>query len=297
MVGRNILEHPKRAGWNILAPTSTELNLLHWERVYEYIASHNPDIVIHGAALVGGIQANIENPIAYLDNNLIMGRNVIMAAHQCGVDKLINISSTCIYPRLALNPLRENMILSGELEPTNEGYALAKILAIKLCQYIHRQDKGKHYKSVIACNLFGRHDKYGKHHSHLIAAIIDKIHRAKRVGDKTVEIWGDGSARREFMYVGDFADALLRAASDVTNVPEIINIAKGVDLPIVAYYRAVADVVGWKGSFVYDLSKPVGMTQKLASIELQKRWGWQARTGLLDGISMAYECYLDDIAV
>jgi GDP-L-fucose synthase len=292
MVGRNILEHPRAKDWFILAPPSDDLNLLNWQQICDYIRSHRPDIVVHAAALVGGIQANIKNPIEYFDQNLIMGRNVVMAAYQSGVKRFINISSTCMYPRFAENPLREHAILSGELEPTNEGYALAKIMVTRLCQYIQNENSALAYKSLVVCNLYGRYDKFCESNSHLLAAIIHKIHLAKVNGDKTVDIWGDGLARREFMYAGDVADAILKAVGDLDTLPDVMNLATGNDFSVNEYYCRVSEALYWQGDYVHDLSKPVGMKQKLASIDAQKKWGWRPQTSLLDGIKKSYEFYL-----
>ena len=292
MVGRNILEHPAATDWIILAPSSGELDLTDALAVSTYLAAYKPDLVIHAAGKVGGIQANIAKPVAFRDRNLAMCRNFIMAADQSGVRNFLNLASTCIYPRSASSPLREEMILTGELEPTNEGYALAKIMSLRLCQYICREDTKAQYKTLIPCNLFGRHDKFNPKHSHLLPAIIHKIHNAKTSGDKTVEIWGDGMARREFMYAGDFADAVLKAAGDISSLPELMNCGLGHDYTINAYYQAVAEMLDWDGEFTHDLTKPVGMNRKLCAIDLQENWGWAPATSLYEGIKSTYDFYL-----
>lgn len=294
MVGRNILEHPSASDWTILAPASRELDLTDAGAVTDYVAAHKPDLVIHAAGQVGGIQANMAHPVAFLERNTAMGRNIIMAAYQSGVRNLLNLASTCMYPLAAANPLREEMILTGELEPTNEGYALAKIMATRLCQYIRREDETAQYKTIIPCNLYGRHDKFDPKHSHLLPAIIHKVHLAKENGEKTVEIWGDGTARREFMYAGDIADAVMKAASDIESLPELMNCGLGHDHTINAYYETVADVIGWDGEFTHDLSKPVGMKQKLCATDRQDGWGWRAPTSLRDGIKTTYDFYLNE---
>lgn len=294
MVGRNILEHPKTAEYGILAPTSRELDLTDARTVTEYLTAYRPDLVIHAAGQVGGIQANMTNPVAFLERNTAIGRNVIMAAYQAGVRNLLNLASTCMYPRAAENPLHEEMILTGELEPTNEGYALAKIMATRLCQYICREDKTAKYKTIIPCNLYGRHDKFDPKHSHLVPAIIHKVHLAKQNGENTVEIWGDGMARREFMYAGDLSDAVMKAACDFDGLPEQMNCGLGHDYTINDYYESVADVIGWDGEFVHDLFKPVGMKQKLCAIDRQVSWGWSAPTSLRDGIKITYNFYLNE---
>lgn len=294
MVGRNILEHPSAGDWTILAPASSEMDLTDAGAVTDYVAAHKPDFVIHAAGQVGGIQANVNHPVAFLERNMAMGRNIIMAAYQCDVRNFLNLASTCMYPRAAANPLREDMILTGELEPTNEGYALAKIMATRLCQYIRREDETAQYKTLIPCNLYGRYDKFDPKHSHLLPAIIHKVHLAKQNGERTVEIWGDGTARREFMYAGDLADAVMKAASDIDALPELMNCGLGHDHTINAYYETVADVIGWDGEFTHDLSKPVGMKQKLCATYLQDGWGWTAPTSLRDGIRATYDFYLNE---
>lgn len=293
MVGCNIREHPRAAEWNIVAPGSDVLDLADSGAVDAFFQAEKPDLVIHAAGRVGGIQANIANPVAFLDENVAMGRNVVMGARKAGVPHFLNLASTCMYPRAAENPLGEDMILTGELEPTNEGYALAKIVTTRLCQYIRREDPSAQYKTIIPCNLYGRHDKFDPRHSHLVPAIIHKLHLAKIQGTREVDIWGDGTARREFLYAGDLADAVLRAATEMESLPDLINIGLGHDFSINAYYEAAADVVGWQGTFVHDLTKPVGMKQKLSSVERQTTWGWKPSTGLADGLRKTYAFYLE----
>lgn len=294
MVGRNILEHPLAGNWDFVAPGSRELNLADFEATRRFVADVRPDAVIHCAGLVGGIQANIAHPVDFLVVNVDLGRNVIMAAREAGVTRLLNLASSCMYPREAQNPLGEELILRGELEPTNEGYAIAKIFATRLCEYITRETPVNQYKTLIPCNLYGRHDKFDPKHSHLIPAIIHKVHQAKAGGLPSVEIWGDGTARREFMYAGDLADAVLHALSDFDKLPGLLNVGLGHDHSINDYYRAAAEVVGWSGEFVHDTSKPVGMKQKLVDIERQRAWGWRASTLLNQGIEKTYQFYLQD---
>ncbi|MGJ8627140.1 MAG: GDP-L-fucose synthase family protein [Sulfitobacter sp.] len=293
MVGRNIQDHPVAAGWDILAPRSAVLDLTNAGAVDAYMANHKPDLVIHAAGRVGGIQANVANPVAFLEENTAMGRNVIMAARQAGVDTLLNLASTCMYPAQAENPLREEMILTGPLEPTNEGYALAKIMAMRLCDYIRQEDAAAQYKTLIPCNLYGPYDKFDPKNSHLLPAIIHKVHHAKLNDEATVEIWGDGTARREFMYAGDLADAVWKAVEDTAALPGAMNIGLGHDHSINDYYATVADVIGWQGSFTHDLSRPVGMKQKLCATTRQTDWGWSAPTSLRDGIAQTYRHYLE----
>jgi GDP-L-fucose synthase len=201
-----------------------------------------------------------------------------------------------MYPRNAPNPLTEELVLAGELEPTNEGYALAKIVTARLCDYIRREQPEFQYKTMIPCNLYGRHDKFSPAHSHLIPAIIHKIHAAQKSGTTTADIWGDGHSRREFMYAGDFADAVMHGLAHFDTMPDLLNIGIGHDYTINEYYAAVAGVIGWQGTFEHDLSKPVGMRQKLVSTARQQAWGWQARTGLAEGIQHTYQYFLENNA-
>ena len=230
-----------------------------------------PDCIIHAAGRVGGIQANMARPADFLTDNMYMGLNLIDGARTVGIPRLINIGSSCMYPRNAKNPLREGQILTGTLEPTNEGYALAKISAARLCQYVRSENPDLAYHTLIPCNLFGRHDSFAAGKSHLIPAIIVKIHDALQQKSEEVEIWGDGTARREFMYAGDFAESVWTCVDKQQSLPGEMNIGIGVDHSINDYYHAVADVVGWDGKFVHDLTKPVGMKQKLVDVTKQKR--------------------------
>lgn len=295
MVGRNLKAHPAAADWEILSPSSQELDLMNGVAVVDYIEAHQPDLVIHCAGKVGGIGANTTEPVAFLEQNVSIGRNVIMASYRAGVKRLINLASTCIYPRNFSSPLSEDMILRGELEPTNEGYAIAKIVALRLCQYIRNEDKRKLYKTLIPCNIYGPYDKFDPEVAHLIPAIITKVHEAKVTGAANVEIWGDGSARREFMYSTDLADAIYRAADTLEELPDLMNIGLGVDHTIKEYYEIVAGVVGWDGSFTHNLAKPVGMIRKLSDNSRQNAWGWRPATSLEAGISNTYDFYLENM--
>jgi GDP-L-fucose synthase len=295
MVGRNILDHPKAKHHEIIYPSSSELNLLDREHVKTYLLALKPDLVIHAAGRVGGIQANIAHPVDFLTENIEMGLNVIAIAAKLGIQNLINLASSCMYPKDAVSPLTENLILAGTLEPTNEGYALAKSVSTRLCEYISKEDPAKLYKTVIPCNLFGRYDKFDPRHSHLIPAVIRKIHEVKAVGGKTVDIWGDGTARREFMCAADLADFIWFATDRMYQIPQNLNVGLGYDYSIREYYAATAAVIGFEGSFKYDLSKPVGMRQKLVDVTQLESLGWRYKTGLIEGIRAAYNFYLQKV--
>lgn len=293
MVGRNLLDHPSIEDFEVLAPRSHELDLRDSNAVQKYLDQSNPDLIIHAAGKVGGIQANIREPVGFLLENLDMGRNIVWASRQAGVKRLINLGSSCMYPRNHSEPLSEDMILKGELEPTNEGYALAKVTTARLCDYITREDPSFQYKTLIPCNIFGRFDKFDPAHSHLLPAIIYKIHMAKKNNDPTVEIWGDGTARREFMYGGDLADAMMHAIQKFDTLPLNMNVGLGHDYSINEYYHAVAAVMEYSGQFVYDTTKPVGMARKLVNIERQSLWGWKPRHNLHEGVEKTYSYYLE----
>lgn len=295
MVGRNLLEHSAIHTFEVLAPRSHELDLRDVNAVHAYLRLHKPDVVIHAAGKVGGIQANMREPVGFLMDNLDMGRNIVWASHQTGIKRLINLGSSCMYPRNHSEPLVEELVLKGELEPTNEGYALAKVVTARLCDYIMREDASYQYKTLIPCNIYGRYDKFDPAHSHLVPAIIHKVHQAKQSGQKTVEIWGDGTARREFMYAGDLADAIWRAIHNFDTLPAYMNVGLGHDHTINDYYQAAAEVMGYAGGFVHDVSKPVGMARKLVSVERQHAWGWSACHELRDGIEKTYSYYLKEL--
>lgn len=293
MVGQNLQKHFKARNWTILAPTSEELDLTDAPAVTSFLRQNRPTAVIHAAGRVGGIQANMGDPVGFLDQNIVMGRNVIVGSFETGVQNLINLASSCMYPREGESPLREDMILTGPLEPTNEGYALAKVVATRLCQYIRHQSPTANFKTLIPCNLYGEFDKFDPKLSHLVPAIIHKIHTAKRLGEDRVQIWGDGTARREFMYAEDLADAVWRGIENIESLPGEMNVGLGHDYSINEYYAVAARVIQWKGTFVHDLSKPVGMKQKLNSIDRQCSWGWHPSTSLEEGITRTYHHYLE----
>ncbi len=295
MVGQNILEHSAASSHQFLAPTSKELNLLDQLAVHTFIDKYAPDMIIHAAGIVGGIQANIAQPVKFLVDNMQMGLNIITQASQLGVKKFINLSSSCMYPRDAPNPLSEELILKGELEPTNEGYAIAKVTSTRLCEYINRENSNKLYKTIIPCNIYGRHDKFDPEHSHMIPAVINKIVSAKQNNLKVIDIWGDGQARREFMYASDLADFMFYAIQNFEHMPQNINVGLGHDYSINEYYREIARVVGYEGEFRHDLSKPVGMQQKLIDDTRLKSFGWQYKTELSVGIQKTYEYYLSQV--
>lgn len=291
MVGKNILEYSKKEEYTFLAPSSKELNLLDYNSVDTFIKENNPEFIIHAAGKVGGIQANIAAPVNFLVDNMDMGRNIIMAAKNNSIKNFLNLSSSCMYPRNAENPLSEDLILKGELEPTNEGYAIAKAMTTRLCEYIMKEDLDKNYKTVIPCNLYGKYDKFDPKNSHMIPAVIRKIHEAKELGSAEIDIWGDGLARREFMYAADLANFIFYAIPNFKEMPQNINVGLGKDYSINEYYKSIANIIGFKGSFVHDLTKPIGMKQKLIDDTRLKTFGWSSKTSLQEGLMKTFEFY------
>jgi GDP-L-fucose synthase len=295
MVGKNILSHKLSQQHTIIAPTRTELDLLNYEHVKSFIKLNSPDVIIHAAGIVGGIQANIKNPVKFLVENIEMGKNVLLASKEAKIKKLINLASSCMYPRDAKNPLAEDLILKGELEPTNEGYALAKIFSTRLCEYINREDCTFFYKTIIPCNLYGRFDKFDLNNSHMLPAVIKKIHEAKQNDDNRVEIWGDGTVKREFMFAEDLVDFIYVAIHNIETLPQDINVGLGKDYSINQYYEIIAKVIGFKGIFRHDLAKPIGMKQKLIDSSKANALGWSSKTSLENGIRQTYDYYLNNI--
>ena len=296
MVGHNVLDLAAKRNIEVVAPLHREVDLIDGQAVLAAVRKVQPSIVIHAAGRVGGIEANMRAPVAFLTENWDMGRNVLMAAKEAGVTRLINLGSSCMYPKDSSGPLKESDILSGPLEPTNEAYAIAKSAVQRLAAYIGEEDSRFRYKTLVPCNLYGRYDAFDPQRSHLAAAVIDKLHKAKAAGAASVDIWGDGTARREFLYAGDLADAILAAAVRFDTLPPVVNVGPGLDCAVNDYYRAAAEVIGYKGGFSHDLSKPVGMKRKLMDISLAREWGWTAQTSLVQGISRTYAFYLSTVS-
>lgn len=293
MVGRNIID-AKPEHHQILSPNSQELDLLDAHKTEDYVAENKPDLVMHCAGIVGGIQANIADPVKFLIENTEMAKNIISASVNANVSKLINLGSSCIYPKDQDTSLKESDILGGYLEPTNEGYAIAKIFALRYCQYVSRMNPEFQYKTLIPCNLYGKWDKFSEKNSHMIPAVIKKIHKAYEEGDETVEIWGDGTARREFMYAGDLADFIWYAVENFESIDDVVNVGFGYDYSILEYYQAIQKVIGFEGNFTFNLDKPVGMKRKLVDVTRIRNLGWTPKHTLEEGIRTTYEHYLEN---
>jgi len=295
MVGSNIIDHEYSTKYKILSPSSSDLNLLNYQNTENYIAFNKPEFVIHVAGIVGGIEANMSYPVKFLFNNMQMGLNILMASKTKKIKKFINLGSSCMYPKKVENPIPEDLILKGELEPTNEGYAIAKSASSRLCEYITREDSSYLYKTIIPCNLYGKYDNFNYDSSHMIPGVIKRIHDAKNNNSEFVDIWGDGLARREFMYAADLADFIYYAVENFNKMPQNINVGLGFDYKIIEYYKIIADIIGYRGKFKHDMSKPIGMKKKLIDIKKLNEFGWSHQTSLESGIKKTYDYFLDKV--
>jgi GDP-L-fucose synthase len=283
---RNLQEHGYA---NIITRTRQECDLREKKAVHSLFAETRPDLVIVAAAKVGGIQANQAYPVEFLLENLQIQNNLIATSFDFGVTKLLFLGSSCIYPKLAPQPLREDALLTGPLEPTNEAYAIAKIAGIKLCQAYVRE-YGVNYISAMPTNLYGPNDNYDLDSSHVLAALIRKVHEAKVTGSAAVTVWGTGEPRREFLHVSDLGDAA-RFLLENYDSPEIINIGWGEDVSIRELAELVCDVVGYRGELVFDPSKPDGTPRKLLDVSKITGLGWSPRITLRDGLQLTYESF------
>ena len=295
MVGKNIKNHKCSSDYEILYPTSSDLNLLNYQKILDFVSSNKPEFIIHAAGVVGGIEANMNYPVKFLVDNMRMGLNILMAAKTSNVKNFINLGSSCMYPKNAENPISEDLILKGELEPTNEGYAIAKSTSTRLCEYINREDNSFLYKTIIPCNLYGKYYNFSYDSSHMIPGVIRRIHDAKKNNSQYVDVWGDGLARREFMYAEDLADLIYYAVKNFIKMPQNINIGLGHDYSINEYYKMIADVIGFNGKFNHDMSKPIGMKKKLTDNRKLNEFGWSYKTSLKLGIKKTYDYFLNEV--
>ena len=292
LVGSAVLRKLEREGFsNVLTRTSDELDLRDQAAVDAFFARERPAVVVLAAAKVGGILANDTYPADFIHDNLRIAVNVIDAAHRNGVRKLLNLGSSCIYPKHAPQPMAEDALLTGPLEPTNRAYAIAKIAAIELCDSYRRQH-GDDFISAMPTNLFGPHDNYDLQTSHVMAALIRKTHEAKEAGESAVTVWGTGTPRREFLHTSDLADASLYLLENVSRAGPI-NVGTGRDISIRELAELIADVVGYRGDLRFDPTKPDGTPRKLMDVSLLSSLGWTAKIGLREGIADAYRWYLE----
>jgi GDP-L-fucose synthase len=292
MVGAALVRRLARENIELLTIKRSEVDLRDQAAVFRWFAKARPQVVFLAAAKVGGIVANNTLRAEFIYDNLIIATNVIHAAHTNGAEKLMFLGSSCIYPKLAPQPLREDCMLTGPLEPTNEPYAIAKIAGIKMVE-AYRSQYGSDFINVMPTNLYGPGDNYHPEYSHVVAALIRRFHEAKVSGISDVVVWGTGTPRREFLYVDDMADACVHLMKNYSG-GELVNIGTGEDITIAEFARLVAATVGYTGEISFDTSRPDGTPRKLLDVGRLAKLGWRARTSLEDGIRLAYRAYLSE---
>lgn len=294
MAGSAIRRRLVRENCEMIIATHAELDLRKQADVVRWMAEQRVDAVFMAAATVGGILANSTRSAEFLYDNLVIAANVIEAARQTGVSKLLFLGSSCIYPRLAPQPMHEEMLLTGPLEPTNEWYAIAKIAGIKLCEAYRRQ-YGCDFVSVMPTNLYGPGDRYDAKGGHVVAALIMKIHAAKVAGSPTVELWGTGTPRREFLFSEDLADACVFVMKNYSG-DMFLNVGTGREMTILELAESIARIVGWKGTFTFDSTKPDGMLRKVMDVGRLAELGWRAGTDFETGMRETYKWYTENVA-
>jgi GDP-L-fucose synthase len=290
MMGSAIVRQLANEGSEILVADRRTLDLTNQQATEDWLVRMRPDAIFLAAGLVGGIYANNTYPADFIANNLAIALNVIRGAHMVGVKKLLALGSSCIYPKLAPQPMTEDALLTGPLEPTNEWYAIAKIAAIKLCE-AYRKQHGCDFISVMPTNLYGPNDNYHPENSHVPAALIRRFHEAKLANAPTVKVWGSGTPRREFLYADDAADACVFVMKHYSDLG-FLNIGTGEDVTIREFAESVMHIVGYKGKIVFDRSRPDGTPRKLLDVSKIRKLGWTAKTRLRDGLAQTYADFL-----
>ncbi len=294
MVGAAVVRQLQAAGFtNLLLKSRADLDLLNQASVHQFFAEYHPDIVVFAAAKVGGIHANSTYPAEFLYQNLVMASNAVHAAWQHGTQRFLFLGSTCIYPRLAPQPIPESSLLTSPLEPTNEAYAIAKIAGLKLCQFYRRQ-YGVLFHAAMPTNLYGPSDNYHPDNSHVLPALIRRFHEAKVANATSVSIWGSGTPLREFLHVDDLAAGILHLLQ-LANPPDLVNIGSGEEISIRGVAELIAQVVGFRGTVTNDTSMPDGTPRKLSDISLIKSTGWSPKISLQDGLTSAYQDFQHQI--
>jgi GDP-L-fucose synthase len=295
MVGSALVRAANHLGYSgVLQPSSRDLDLTSQVATFAYLAEHRPDEVIVAAAMVGGIHANSTYPADFMYKNLMIATNAIEGSYRAGVQRLIFLGSTCIYPKFAVQPIREESLLTSALEATNEAYAIAKISGLKMCEFYRRQ-YGVCYHSAMPTNLYGQGDNYHPQNSHVLPALIRRFHEAKRDGLSEVAIWGSGKTLREFLHADDAAAGILHLLQ-LETPPEWVNLGCGIDISIGDLARLVMKTVGYEGELSFDTSKPDGTPRKLTDISKIKATGWAPKIPIEQGVRMAYQSFLDEQA-
>ena len=295
MVGSALVRAADHLGYSgVLQPSSRDLDLTSQAATYAYLAEHRPDEVIVAAAMVGGIHANSTYPADFMYKNLMIATNAIEGSYQAGVRRLIFLGSTCIYPKFAEQPIKEESLLTSALETSNEAYAIAKISGLKMCEFYRRQ-YGVCYHSAMPTNLYGQGDNYHLQNSHVLPALIRRFHEAKRDSLPAVAIWGTGTPLREFLHADDAAAGILHLLQ-LESPPDWVNLGCGIDISIGDLARLVMKTVGYEGELTFDASKPDGTPRKLTDISKITATGWAPRIAIEEGVSMAYQSFLDELA-
>lgn len=297
MLGSNLVKSmTDRAGIEVTGLKRTDVDLRSRDAFTQILDSVRPDVVIHAAAKVGGIEANVRNPFEFLVDNILMDSNVIQSSIDAGIQNFMYIGSSCMYPKNFRQPLVESDILAGPLEPTNEGYAIAKITGSKLCE-LASASFGINYKTIIPSSLYGPGDNFNLGSSHLVASIIRKVHNAKATSATEIEVWGNGLARREFTYVQDLAGWIIESLPRISSLPSVLNLGIGVDYSVNEFYEFAMEALGFEAKLVHDSTKPEGMMAKLMSSERARAgFGWSPQTNLVHGIQKTYKWFVENEA-
>ena len=290
LIGTSLANFARANGHKVFGKSSTQLNLTDRLKTFQEFQDSKPEILIIAAAKVGGIGANSRYPVNFLSTNLQIQTNVIDAAFESDIERVVFLGSSCIYPKLAHQPISEDSLLTGQLEPSNQAYAISKIAGIELINS-YRQQYGRNWISIMPCNLYGPNDNFDPNEGHVLASLIYKIHQAKVTEAKSVTLWGDGSPTREFLYVDDAAQGILHLAQSETK-EAIINLGSGLEISIRALAEKIADVIGFAGEIVFDHINPNGTPRKVLEVSRAAQYGWNAKTPLSEGIQSAYEWFI-----
>lgn len=293
MVGSAVVKQLKKRGFlNIITAGRDQLDLLKQESVYSFLNENRPDAVVVAAAKVGGILANDSYPYQFLQENLVIQNNVIHGSHQAGTDKLVFLGSSCIYPKFAEQPIREDSLLTAPLEATNQWYAIAKIAGVKMCEALRKQ-YNRNYVSLMPTNLYGPNDNFDLHSSHVVPAMIRKFHEASRDGHKRVDLWGTGRPKREFLHVDDAASSVVFALENQMD-EHLYNVGTGEDIPITDLAKLIQATIGHQGEIFWDTTKPDGTPRKLMNVDKLKASGWQYSIPLKQGIEETYKWFVEN---
>ncbi len=292
MLGTEIAQEAMRSGHEVLLPSHSDLDLKNESATYQYLKLNSPEAIFHCAARVGGISANIANPSEFLTENLRIDNSVLGAAKNLEIPNLIYMGSSCMYPRNLTHAMKEEEILTGPLEPTNESYALAKLVGWKTVQL---NSTNLNWRTVVLSNLYGPRDHFEQNRSHLLAAIIAKTHHAKKSQLLEIEMWGDGNSRREFTFTNDVAEFLVSSLPRLVEFPVTLNVGTGIDYTVLEYYQFVSEIVGYDGIIVPNLKRPTGMARKLMDVSQALSLGWKPKTQILDGIKATSTWYSKNI--